>query len=120
MINKFRAWDLRLKKFDYFDLFSVLPIYKNKDEFIVQSFIGSMDSNGVDTYEGDIIETNNFIATVKYNGCCYYLDFMNSSGWAMNIPEPICDYNIIGNIFENNGKRHDLKTTGVWKETLLI
>lgn len=111
--KKFRAWDLKLKKFDYFDLFSVLPIYKNKDEFVVQSFIGSRDSSGFDTYEGDVIKNNNFIAMIKYNGYCYYLDFVNSPRRAMNIAEPICDYVIIGNIFENNCKRYELKTTRV-------
>ncbi len=52
---KFRAWDLKLKKFNYFDLTCCLPVYGNSDEFSVDIWSGLKDKDGRDIYKNDII-----------------------------------------------------------------
>ncbi len=68
---KFRAWDLKLNKFVYFDLSCCLPIYGNGEEFIVNQWTGIFDIKGVLIYEGDIV--NN----LRYKGCVAKIIFSN-------------------------------------------
>ncbi len=109
---KFRAWDLKLKKFTYFDLSCCLPIYGNEEEFIVNQSTRLTDINNNYIYEGDIIKTTKYFhenrsvywsfelsgfcvtesINLEHGGKLNYLTIMNVKQWGIEI---------IGNIFEN-------------------
>ena len=77
-IKKFKVWDYKEKKFDYFDLWNItVSDYKLAYENLYQ-FIGIWDKNLKEIYEDDIVtfktDTKKDIGIVRYmNDYCSYV-----------------------------------------------
>ncbi len=119
-IIKFRVWDESSNKFYSKEVLDNLPLKVFLASKNIQQFIGLLDKNGKEIYEGDIIEINETtdyyppqIGIVEYslyhNLCVYRLilieDFNNKGDWcrgsfSFDIFGKI-KRKIIGNIFEN-------------------
>lgn len=82
-IKKFKVWDSKEKKFDYFDLWNItVSDYKLAYERIYQ-FIGIRDKNMREIYEGDVVkgiyalEGIEIMGEVQYSYdlCAYVVDW---------------------------------------------
>jgi hypothetical protein len=95
---KFRAWDIKNKSFKYFDLTTCLPIYGNKEEFVIQQYTGIEDCSGLYIYEGDILKIGAVTGEVKYVESGYQVE-----GWDLSFANYLLAKNmvVLGNIFEH-------------------
>ena len=78
MLKKFKVWDFKEKKFDYFELSNItVGEYRLSYERLYQ-FIGILDSNMKEIYEDDVVrfktDTKEDIGIVRYmNDYCSYV-----------------------------------------------
>ena len=68
-ILKFRVWDKRQKKFNYFNLLDDFLSVSVKNQTI-QQFTGLLDKNKREIFEGDIVKCD---AYDKYKGIIKYI-----------------------------------------------
>ena len=104
--KKFRVWDNIQNKFEYFDLNSITVPDRllSQHSYSVQQFLGILDKNMKEVYEGDIVkgtyglEGIDIIGEVKYSCdlCLYVVD------WHYEICNTAFDsLEIVGNMVED-------------------
>ena len=111
---KFRAWHKFLKSWVVSGAISLNGKYLGTDpeEMILMQYTGLKDKNGVEIYEGDILEFNGqpiggFGETnFKINFGMHYSKIYTVQAMAsgFNLPREMCDTvsaKVIGNIYEN-------------------
>lgn len=117
---KFRAWDKQENLlYDWKYLINCIQYGGNKingtdiddcifndTDLILMQFTGLKDKNGKDIYDGDIVkqlpgfgcEWEDRIGVVKYSGASFWFDL---GGQAFILDDHDCDFEVIGNIYEN-------------------
>ena len=111
---KFRAWDIRWKRYiglDGSDSFSVF----GDEDFIVEQFTGLRDKNGKEIYEGDILSCEYYKKSREFNNFIIFSDGMfcfNPNKKLHQVKRPLRQsleyagaannqYEVVGNIHEN-------------------
>jgi hypothetical protein len=104
--KKFRVWDNKQKKFEYFELgnITVSDRLLSQHSYPVQQFLGILDSKMKEVYEGDVIKGKYGLDGIdimgeviySYDLCCYIID------WYHEISNIAFDsLEIVGNVFED-------------------
>ena len=112
---KFRAWDKEGKVMvDWFWLSSEGDLYETpvivydtphlelerNDDLVAMQYTGKKDINGVEIYEGDILQNeHHFRYQVVFKGDCWRCESLKNSGFKNRFIGN--DLKIIGNIYKN-------------------
>jgi len=99
---KFRFYDKLLLKMIYREL---LPYDNEHPNIEVMQFTGRRDVNGVEVYEGDVIENCNTkeLQTVYWNNekSAWYCKYNDDNRYIVSLSDSIDNLNeVVGNIFE--------------------
>ena len=104
-IKKFKVWDYKEKKFDYFDLQNItVSDYKLAYERLYQ-FIGIWDKNIKEIYEDDVVtfktDTKEDIGIVRYmNDYCSYVVEVQE-GYDLFADISFDSLEVVGNMIED-------------------
>ena len=99
---KFREWQHQEKKMYHIDLHNEALLSTNKHDVLMQR-TGLKDKNGVEIYEGDIVQTKYGNHIIDWNSelCRFgFRRLQERIKWVMNITA-LDEYEVIGNIYEN-------------------
>ena len=108
-ILKFRVWDKRQKKFNYFNLLDDFSSVSVKNQTI-QQFTGLLDKNKREIFEGDIVKCDaydKYKGVIKHITGSYIVSSIEKSFKLQARFDELSHINttsnveIIGNIFEN-------------------
>ena len=102
---KFRAWtDTEIMRYDIMPVDDRVAIDLKSpsfeqiwEEFDYMQWTGLKDINGVDIYEGDIINDDGLIMTIEFV-CGAFCKCNENGSWVILYPERI---EVIGNIYQN-------------------
>jgi hypothetical protein len=95
---KFRAWHRTAKEMLYEKAFMVLGWEEVEHQPLdVMQFTGLKDRNGMEIYEGDIINDNGLIMTIEFFKASFCKCNENGN-WILHSHDK---YEVIGNVYEN-------------------
>lgn len=110
---KFRAWDGNQHKYHYVDLFDSKMPSNWRDWYVVEQFTGITDKNGLEIFEGDILECkrrsgektqHNFFVSYSEESTCFVIT-NSSQPESLTLPlgtNPFSFlYEVIGNIHQH-------------------
>ena len=109
---KFRAWDKSSKSMvnnyvNGVNRHGELEVAQFSDSELgisleLMQSTGLKDKNGVDIFEGDIVESRFFDKSIVsfMNGCFYFAD-LPANQWDTYCGEVDCEWSIVGNIHQN-------------------
>ena len=126
---KFRAWNDKSKEMFDVDVLAINPVMWDsggtgvslayQPHIKVMQYTGLKDKNGKEIYEGDVVESftipNGYICrgVVIFENGSFLMDVKNApfaeSGFKADFDERICEYTVLGNIYENPELLEELK-----------
>ena len=84
--------------------FKLTGLVDCSDDYVIQQFTGAQDSEGVDIYEGDLVEYDSSLLEVKFEnsptGSSFVLVSEDPEDLGYSLTTYSCDYKVVGNIFE--------------------